>query len=186
MPHKQTVTFVSVDGRLSILNSFKVTVKCSGIIHVESRLYIGDYFNSLVTVYDLKGTCLQTINTYQAGSSLFGKPTHMCLSPQKQQLFVADRAKGIVVTDLSGTLSAQYTYPNRILTQGICFDDDGNLFIVDHKSKEVVALGFDRSTTTVLTTLDRKPQAVCFQSDTRELFVSFKGSDDIQVFSVVY
>ncbi len=115
----------------------------SGMVWIDSKIYVADAINNRVQVFDEQGKPLQILDWADQGGLYY--PYDIALSPHGQLFFVEYGACRVSVADPAGKLVAQFGHEGRghheLWTPwAVTVSEDNRVFIADTGNRRIVQL----------------------------------------------
>ena len=115
----------------------------SGMVWLDSKIYVADAINSRVQVFSDQGQSLEVLDWADQGGLYY--PYDIALSPHGQFFFVEYGACRVTVADPAGKLVAQFGHEGRghheLWTPwALAVSEDNRLFIADTGNRRIVQL----------------------------------------------
>lgn len=115
----------------------------SGMVWIDSRIYVVDAINNRVQVFDEQGKSIQVLDWADQGGLYY--PYDIALSPYGQLFFVEYGACRVSVADPAGKLVAQFGHEGRghheLWTPwAVTVSEDHRVFIADTGNRRIVQL----------------------------------------------
>jgi len=115
----------------------------SGMVWIDSKIYVADAINNRVQVFDEQGKSLQVLDWADQGGLYY--PYDIALSPHGQLFFVEYGACRVSVADPAGKLVAQFGHEGRghheLWTPwAVTVSEDHRVFIADTGNRRIVQL----------------------------------------------
>ncbi|KAL4216546.1 hypothetical protein ACF0H5_024269 [Mactra antiquata] len=177
------VQFVSIHGKLSLSHCIKMNHDCYGIAHINDKLYITDWNNSL-HMYDMSGKLLKSVTRDNSGQPLFKCSNHITFNDQKDRLFVCDHKKGLVCFNAQCDYIETITDPD-IRPDGICLDGYGNIIVTNSALQTIVQCGRDGQKHGVILKSKGYQYNVCIHHGHRKMFVG-NHLDTVEVYKLTW
>ncbi|XP_053383610.1 uncharacterized protein LOC128549892 [Mercenaria mercenaria] len=138
----QTVQFVSTKKQLMPTRLLKVDCDCRGITVIDDQLVISED-GKKVYIYTMNGNRLKVIENEQSDSNIFSYIREISVSDDGKLVHVVDSNRGLINIDRDGNVIWRYSGQELKNPWGVCTDGNGNVFVSDLSSKNVVQLGPD-------------------------------------------
>ncbi len=115
----------------------------SGMVWIDSKIYVADAINNRVQVFDEQGKSIQVLDWADQGGLYY--PYDIALSPHGQLFFVEYGACRVSVADPAGKLVAQFGHEGRghheLWTPwAVTVSEDHRVFIADTGNRRIVQL----------------------------------------------
>ena len=115
----------------------------SGMVWIDSKIYVADAINNRVQVFDEQGKSIQVLDWANQGGLYY--PYDIALSPHGQLFFVEYGACRVSVADPAGKLVAQFGHEGRghheLWTPwAVTVSEDHRVFIADTGNRRIVQL----------------------------------------------
>ncbi|KAL4219451.1 hypothetical protein ACF0H5_022030 [Mactra antiquata] len=176
------VQFVSINDKLSLSRSIKISHESYGIAYNDDKLYITDEDKSLY-MYDMSGNLLKSVTTDNDGQDLFKGSNHITFNDKKDVLFVGDDDKGLVCFNAQCDYMKTITDPD-VRPDGVCVDCYGNVIVANLSLQTIVQCGRDGQKRGIIvdeTKYNEYPRSVCINPRLKRMFISYQ-SCKVQVY----
>lgn len=115
----------------------------SGMVWIDSKIYVADAINCRVQVFDDQGTPLQVLDWTDQGGLYY--PYDIALSPQGQLFFVEYGGCRVSVADPQGAIVARYGREGRNQHElwtpwALAVSEDHRVFIADTGNRRIIQL----------------------------------------------
>ncbi|KAL4216438.1 hypothetical protein ACF0H5_024163 [Mactra antiquata] len=180
------IQFVSYGNKMTPTRQIKTSHYCYGITTKDDKLYVIDDDSSLY-IYDMSGNLLNTVSQDNDGNKLFSNNRRITFSENGDKMYVCSWSQDVVCFDDVGNYQSTFTDNDLSLTNGICVDGRGNIFVVGFGSHNVVQFNEDGEKIGVVIKQQdglECPQSVCFHQELNRLFVTLNGSDVLKMFEL--
>jgi sugar lactone lactonase YvrE len=170
-----------------------------GIDHVTGNIYVPDYNNGLVNVFNTSGTYIANFGVTELSGNI---PQGVGISPSGSKVYVlgSDAADSnlskIYVYNIGGTASSPtYSYTTNfgqsgpvsenlgIYGEGMCVDSSGNVWATDYTSQRVLEYSSTGTYMKTLTSADFASPSYVMVTQSGYVFVSDDTNNIIVVFN---
>lgn len=188
LPDESKIQFVSTGKRPGTTRSILTNLPGYGITCQNQELVVlcdDGFSTTAIQVLDFGGKELKTLKMNKSGKVILKNPWNIATSLDGQHVCVTDRGR-LVCLDFSGTVIFHYADENLENARGLAADDLGRFYVCGTGSCNVHQISSDGKKTSII--LDEKdvpsPQAVCFQSNKRQLLLTSVGDDHVYLYKL--
>ncbi|KAL4221386.1 hypothetical protein ACF0H5_019644 [Mactra antiquata] len=180
------IQFVSYGNKITHTRQIKTSHSCFGITTRNDKIYVTDCEYSLY-IYDMTGNLLQTISQDNAGNKLFYCSIRVTFSENGDKMYVSDGNKSIVCLDGKGNYQSTFNDSDLNLSDGVCVDGRGNIFVIGYSSHNVVQFNENGQKIGVVVKQQDGllyPQSTCFDQKLNRLFVTMNDCNVVKMFEL--
>ncbi|KAL4241150.1 hypothetical protein ACF0H5_001928 [Mactra antiquata] len=180
-----SVQFVSIHNKLSLLRSIQMNHVCYGIAYSNDKLYITDWDKSLY-MYDMSGNILKTVTSDNSGQPIFECSKHITFNDKKDRLFVGDAGKGLVCFNAECDYIETVT-DSDVRPDGVCTDGYGNVIVANYGLQTIVQCSRDGQKCGIIVNKTREyPASVSIHHGLRKMFVGYDRTNTVEVYNLTW
>lgn len=182
----EKIQFVSIVTELVPSHSFEVGKGCCGIAFDGSHGEIYACFTTCLRVYSKAGIVLRTYEKDDSGSMLFTSLGQVALSAMKEQVFLTDKVKGLIVLNRDGKKILSFSDPDLKDARAVCILPGDLVFVAGASSNNILQIDNDGKKEGILAGPSKglnRPLAMAYDEENSRIIVGC-GSNEMFVFTI--
>ena len=159
--------------------------QCWGIDVVGDKIYVAccteGKTDAEIRIFGFFGSLINNFSICNIGSRVLKSPKHICVNKSGSKLFVTDpETDTVLCMTTDGKLIYEYRHEELKSPRGLCVDENDNVFVCAHGSKNIQAIAADGKTeNTLLCTIWLDPLSIAYRSSDGQVAIGCDKSDDM-------